>query len=198
MSKSKGNFYTMEDIKEKGFSPMDLRLLFLSSHYRSQLNFTWKFLAQAQNNRKKIVGWLENLKNFVPIKIKRSPALDVNNYMKKFTEAMNDDLNTPLALSVLYKLITETNKLIAKNDLTSVEGVAIISFWGKINTILGLTIDETIEKIPATIISLAEKRKIAKINQDFKTADQLRFRIEEKNYLVEDLKNNEYLIKKQI
>ena len=198
MSKSKGNFYTMEDIKEKGFSPMDLRLLFLSSHYRSQLNFTWKFLAQAQNNRKKIVGWLENLKNFVPIKIKRSPALDVNNYMKKFTEAMNDDLNTPLALSVLYKLITETNKLIAKNDLTSVEGVAIISFWGKINTILGLTIDKTIEKIPATIISLAEKRKIAKINQDFKTADQLRFRIEEKNYLVEDLKNNEYLIKKQI
>ncbi len=194
MSKSKGNFYTIENIKEKGFSLMDLRLLFLSSHYRSQLNFTWKFLTQAQNNRKKIAKWLENLNGFVPAKTKRNP-LNIDEYIKKFTEAMDDDLNTPLALSVLYRLITETNKLIAQNDLSSKERKIIKSFWQKINTVFGLNITTEKNEIPTEIKNLAEKRKEAKINKDFSKADELRKKIEEKNYLIEDLKNNAYSIK---
>lgn len=197
MSKSKKKFYRIEDILKKGFTPMDLRFLYLSSHYRSQLNFTWKSLEQARNNQIKILDWLNELNKIS----KKDGQLShkkfaIEKYQKLFENAMNDDLNTPLALSVLYKLITETNKLMTENNLDAKNARLILNFWEKINKVFGLTVRKE-EEIPKKILELAQKRKEAKINKDFKKSDELRIKAEEAGYNIRDLKDNNYTIKKK-
>ncbi len=200
MSKSKGNFYKLEDIIEKGYAPAQFRLLLLTGHYRNQINFTWASLDQAKTNLKKISDWVNNLENISEDTESPLPAeIDFSYiYKKRFEEAMNDDLNTPLALSVLYDLITETNKLLAENKLGKENAENILAFWGKINKVLGLAIEKNITEIPAEVSALAKERKTARENKDFELSDELRKKIEELGYNVEDLKDNNYLIKLKI
>ena len=152
MSKSKGNFYILQDILDKGYNPMILRLALLSSHYRSQMNFTWKSMEQAKSNFKKISAWINELKNISQENKKGSPSIDLENYQVRFEEAMNDDLNTPLALSVIYEFITETNKKIAENKLSSKEAGAILNFWEKVNKVFGLVFKDKKTNIPHSFI----------------------------------------------
>ncbi|HRZ95834.1 MAG TPA: cysteine--tRNA ligase [Candidatus Moranbacteria bacterium] len=194
MSKSKGNFFTLEDMKEKQYSPMALRLLFLSGHHRSQLNFTWKSLDQAKTNFQRISDWISNLDKINDEK--KSNLVDLKRYKKKFEEAMDDDLNTPLALSILFELITETNKLIAEKKLGKEESKNILSFWEKMNKVFGLIITKE-EKIPEKISKIAEARKTARENKDFKASDELREKLEKLGYTIEDLKDNKYTIKRK-
>ncbi len=193
MSKSKGNFYRLEDIIEKGFSPMDLRLLFLSGHYRTQINFTWKALEQAKTNLERIKEWITSLEKVS--NPKKTEALDMEKYKEKFEKAMDDDLNMPLALSVVYELITKTNKLITEDALSSGEAKSILSFWKKINKIFGLIIKK--ETIPVEIIELARQRKQARKDKNFKLSDKIRKQVEDKGYVIEDLKGDEFSIKKR-
>jgi len=196
MSKSKNNFYRLEDILEKGYDAMALRILILSSHYRSQMNFTWESMDQAKSNFQKISVWINNLMNVsFGDSEEKSQISFTHIYQKRFEDAMNDDLNTPLALSVLYDLITETNKLSVKNKLTSAIAKEILTFWKRINKVFGLIITEA-SIIPNFIIDLAEKRKEARLKKDFATSDKLRNEIEKLGYLIEDLKDNDYTIKK--
>lgn len=200
MSKSKENFFTLEDIKEKGYDPMILRLFFLSGHHRSQLNFTWKVIDQAKTNLQKISDWISNLEKIVANPAKVEPldfkGSTLNKYQKRFEEAMDDDLNTPLALSVLYELITETNKSIADNKLGNEDAKDILALWEKMNKVFGLIIMEK-EAIPEKVLEVAEERKTARENKDFKASDELRKRLEKLGYAIEDLKDNKYSIRKK-
>lgn len=196
MSKSKGNFYRLDDILEKGYTPSAVRLLLLSSHYRSQTNFTWKAMEQSKINLEKIYDWINNLENISKENTSFDlKEIDLETYQKKFEEAMNDDLNTPLALSVVYELINETNKKISEKKLSSNEAKNIFNFWEKINKVFGLTIKKN-TTIPEEIINLAQKRKQARENKDFQKSDELRAEIEKAGYLIKDIENNNYLIKK--
>ena len=202
MSKSKGNFYILDDIKEKGYSPMTLRLLMLSAHRHHQMNFTWESMDQAKANLKRISDWVNNL-NPPRAKLLDSKSLALGEidfthiYEKRFSEAMNDDLNTPIALSVIYELITETNKLVSENKLSADTVRGILNFWNKINKVFGLVIEKEIKEIPEEIIKIAEERKTVRISKDFQKSDELRNKIEELGYIIEDLADNNYkLIKK--
>jgi len=98
MSKSLGNFYTLDDVKKKGFNAMDLRYLFMTAHYRTPLNFTWEALQSAQNSLKKIYDIVGSYE--------QDPKAEVSEkYFKKFKEALDDDLNAPEALAVVWELI---------------------------------------------------------------------------------------------
>ena len=198
MSKSKGNFYTLRDIKEKGYDSMALRLCILSSHHRSQMNFTWESMEQARANCNRILEWLENMKyrSNDNISIAGANELNLDFYKKEFEKAMNDDLNTPLALSILFKLITQTNSLESQSELGQGEAKNILDLWKKINKILGLAIEKK-EEIPEEIKKLAEERKTAREQKDFQKSDKLREKIEESGYTLEDLKDNEYKIKEK-
>jgi cysteinyl-tRNA synthetase len=193
MSKSKGNFCTLEDIKGKKCSPTVLRLFFLSGHHGSQINFTWKALDQAKVNLHRIAGWVNNLRQID--QVEKNVGIDFEKYQKRFETAMDDDLNTPLALSVLYDLITETNKLISKNKLGNDEAKKILSFWQKMNKVFGLIIDQE-EGIPEKIVTMAKERKLARKNKEFQKSDELRKKIEDSGYTIEDLKENLFKIKK--
>lgn len=194
MSKSKGNFYRLEDIKEKGFSPMEFRLLLLSSHYRSALNFTWESMEQARANFNRISDFVNNLKELTGKNTDGTGKIEIEKYREKFEEAMDDDLNTPLALSLLYEMITEANKLMADNKLNGENAKEVLNFWEKMNKVFGLVISK--EEIPVEIKNMAEERKKAKEDKDFSKSDELRKLIEEKGYLIEDTKEG-YKIKKK-
>jgi cysteinyl-tRNA synthetase len=109
---------------------------------------------------------------------------------------MDDDLNTPLALSVLYELITETNKLLAENKLGVEDTKRILTLWKKMNKVFGLALPKR-PTTPENITALAEERKASRINLDFKASDDLRDKIAELGYTIEDLKDNNYLIKQK-
>jgi cysteinyl-tRNA synthetase len=121
MSKSKNNFYTIRDVAEKGFSPLALRYLFLLSHYRTPVNFTWEALEAANNA-------FEKLKRFVGPMSERG-AVD-ESYKAQFTDKLENDLNTPQALAVLWTLVKDKdispeNKLATLLDFDRVLGLGL-------------------------------------------------------------------------
>ena len=202
MSKSKGNFYILKDIKEKGFEPMHLRLFYLSSHYRKQSDFSWKTLEQARANYERIAEWILKLKD-ISKSIGVIPA--ASEAIKQFESAMNDDLNTPLALSFLYELITETNKKITENKLPAKEAGEILAAFGKMNKVFGLKFSESVTITADAIMTsdddikaklIADKRLEARRSKDFQKSDELRKEIEKMGYLIEDLEDN-YRLKKK-
>jgi cysteinyl-tRNA synthetase len=198
MSKSKGNFYILRDIKEKGFDPMHLRLFYLSSHYRKQADFTWRALKQARTNFERIAEWKNKLQETARARLlspekssSKSPALVT---ISNFESAMNDDLNTPLALTHLYETITETNKEI--KSISPDEAGQILNAFKKINKVFGLRFSEVEIEVPGKVKKLAEERLGARNSKDFAKADELREEIEKLGFEVEDLDEG-YKLKKK-
>lgn len=197
MSKSLGNFTTIKDALNN-YNPSTLRLWIASSHYRSVMDYSEKSLTQAQKNLEKISKFIKDIekKSQNPETSENNSTIDFDYYWEKFEEAMNDDFNTPLALSVVYDLISQTHKLEAQENLTQTDAKNILSFWKKINTIFSLDLGEDKEKeIPKKIIRLAQEREIARKNKDFKEADKLRDLISQAGYLIEDRDSGFELLK---
>jgi cysteinyl-tRNA synthetase len=194
MSKSKNNFYKLEDVLAKGFSPMELRLALLSAHHRSQLNFSWNLLSQSKSNLESINNFYTQLLAYQP-KIEEAKlanfTLDI--YKQEFADAMDDDLNTPKALAVILKLVNEGNKMMAENLLGNPAEVKLL--LESFAQVLGLILEK--RAIPEAITKLAEARKKVRENKDFKASDVLRQKIEKLGYLVEDDKDGGYNIKKK-
>ncbi len=198
MSKSKGNFYTLANVTEKNYSPMVFRLLILSAHYRSNLNFTWDGIEQAKKNLEKIQRFVESLEEIKEkdFDLPNREDLNLDEYQKKFETAMDDDLNTPLALSVLYELITEANKDIADEVFDSEEAKNTLAIWKKMNKVFGLVLGEEKKEIPKEILELAKERRKARENKDFQKSDELRDKIAELGYSVEDTNDGQKVRKK--
>ena len=188
MSKSKGNFYKLDDIKEKGFSPMDFRLLLLSSHYRSQVNFTWDAMEQARRNLQNINDFVLNIEAAATRNISADSLFNIKKYQEKFESSMDDDLNTPLALSILYEMINEANKLNIAGSLSYDDAKNILAFWKKMNSVFGLMLSGQAE-IPEEIKKLVKERENARQGKDFKKSDDLRALIEKKGFVLEDTKD---------
>ena len=148
MSKSKGNLYKLQDLQEKGFSAMDLRMLFLSSHYRSHLDFSFDALGQARKNIQKINDFVLNLEASASRNLATPEIFDVASFQEKFETAMDDDLNTPLALSVLYELISDCNRMFATNHMGSENAKKILALWKKMNSVFGFILSGQAEIPP--------------------------------------------------
>jgi cysteinyl-tRNA synthetase len=158
MSKSKGNFYTLENILERGFSPMDLRMLFIGAHYRSQMNFTWEALEQAKKNKEALFGAIARLEA-MPASQNRSGAFDGASYLERFRETLADDLNTPEALSIALECAKQTNTLL--DEGAPIDREALETSFGKICLLFGLVREK--ETVSADIDELAKKREAARI-----------------------------------
>lgn len=191
MSKSKGNFYKLEDVIGRGFSPMDLRMLYLSAHYRSQMNFTWEALAQAKVNRESLMQTYSRLK--LSENQLKGMTVGLGN-ITLFEAAVNDDLNTPLALSITLKYSSQINLHLDKknytflgtHDLKSLEKI-LFDYFG---------LKEEVIEIPEKIKSLAEDRKDARAKKDFARSDALRDEILQLGFVIEDGSNGQTIRKK--
>lgn len=198
MSKSKGNFFTLQNVLEKGYSPMAFRLLILSAHYRSSLNFTWSAMQQAQKNWEKIRRFVDKMREIEAEKkdLPNREDLDFSLWQEKIQSALDDDLNSPLAISHLYELISEVNKDLADGVFDSQEAVKALAFWEKINRSLGFKLEKKILSLPKAIQTLLDQRKTAREKKDFDLADQLRQALEKEGFLVEDTPSGQIVKKK--
>ncbi len=175
MSKSFGNIYTLRNIETKGFDPLAFRYLVLTAHYRSKLNFTWKSLEAAQNALKKLRESVLEIQK----EAKKSAVLktDFNKYQDKFLSHINDDLEMPRALALLWDIV-KSEKLDAKTKYN-----LIIDF----DKIFGLNLSKIkIEKIPPPVLKLVKEREKYRQEKNFAKADELRKKIESLGWLVED------------
>lgn len=170
MGKSLGNAYNLHDIEKKGFSPTTLRYFYLTANYGTHLNFTWESLEAAQNALKK----LKNLYLDLGTDIGAVSA----HYKKEFTEALEDNLNTPEALAVLWTLVHDKETLLADKKAT------LLDF----DKVLGLGMDTwTRDEIPSEVLTLAQERNKARLSKDWAKSDELRDKIKTLGYEIKDL-----------
>jgi cysteinyl-tRNA synthetase len=171
MSKSLHNFFTLDELQKQEFDPLALRYLFLQTHYRQEMNFTFEALEGAQNA-------LNKLRDEVSIWDK--PKIGCAEFEERFLEAINDDLNMPKALAVVWELVKSDNP-------TSAKAQSLFKF----DNILGLNLSEvekkiTTEDIPQEVLSLIKERDALRKEKRFHLADQLRHKIKKLGYDVED------------
>ncbi len=181
MSKSKGNFYTLQDIVDRGYSPMDLRLLYLSAHYRTQMNFTWDALSQARKNRESLASFRERL-----AAAKTASGADiVADSRNLFIDALHDDLNTPLALSILLGFVNRTHAALDRKE--SFDTAAALSFLDEALSLFGMRFDSSSSVSDSDEIrDLVARREQARKEKDFATADRLRDELSARGIQVRD------------
>lgn len=186
MSKSLGNFYTLSDIEKNKINPLSLRLLFLQSHYRQSLNFTWQSARASQEAFNRLKEIATNLKGPNSQRKKLVKLSDKSiAYQQQFKNAIENDLQTAQAVAVMWDII--------KSDIDNEEKYFLLMDFDKI---FGLNLDNiNQEKIDANIIILAERRLEARKKRNFDQSDKLRIKIEKAGFKIED-KGNSYTIKK--
>jgi cysteinyl-tRNA synthetase len=189
MSKSAGNFYTLRDVFAKGHSPRSVRWLLLTTHYRSQLNFTFKALEQAENTIKKLDGFVERVMSAAP-KGGATQGIDeaVEKASKGFEEAMDDDLEISQALPHLFELIRVVNASIDSKDAGGDSLARVLEFLKRVDSILCVM---HFEKQEATkeVLALVEKREEARKNKNYLESDRIRGLLKEEGYLIQDTPN---------
>ena len=172
MSKSKGNFITIREALRK-YNGKVIRYFLASNHYRTPINFSFDILEQSKNA-------LERLNNFV-LHLKGSNGKDdlqlIKETKEKFTEAMNDDFNTPQALAVIFDFMNKVNKKGGGKRSYQL----MLEFDKVFNT---LTIKE--KKLSAEIKKLIQEREIARKKRDFRKADEIRERLKKQGIILED------------
>ena len=176
MSKSLGNVYTLDDLINQGYDPMHLRLLMLQTIYRSVLNFTFTALNGARENYRNIVT---ALRRHQASTTPTDPQI-INELRHAFTDAINNDLNTPTALAVLHQALKQPNSQDIYQLITAeFDQVLSLSLAAAVST-------EENTIIPDAINELAAQRLAAKKQRDWATADALRNKITAAGYQIND------------
>jgi cysteinyl-tRNA synthetase len=188
ISKSLGNGYTLQDIANKGYGPLDLRLFILQSHYRTEGNFTFENLTAAKNRR---LHW----RNIAALRhqIHDTLSSDADNETSSKTvslyaasnailEALSDDLNTAEA----FAIIEEAFSTILKTPLHEVHQHALVTFLEQIDTLFGLNLLETTPDISDDLKQVIVKRSRARESKDYALSDSLREELEKSGITVRD------------
>jgi cysteinyl-tRNA synthetase len=187
MSKSKGNFLKLSDLVAEQVSPIAFRYWLLTSHYRSQVNFSFDAVRAAQTALFKlcedIVRWSEEEKSE---KKRKKKTLPNEMYAKEFEAAITDDFNMPQAVAVMWKAAKDPSLSPAEKKAT------ILDF----DTVLGLRLSEISsiadskknprKEVPPEVTALAEARSAARLAQEWPKADALRTEIESRGFAVKD------------
>lgn len=187
ISKSLNNGYTLSDLEAKGFSATDYRMLILQGHYRTEGNFTFDNLAAAKN---RLNNWrnLAAIRHQIHSSTKETKDREVSLYAgsQATLEALNNDLNTPEALSI----IDEALSTIENTKLINIDQHALISFLETVDQLLGLGLIESTPDISDDTKRLILERQQARERQDFDTSDKLRLKLEKQGIAVRDTKHD--------
>ena len=183
MSKSLGNVYTLNDLKAKGIDALSYRYFTYSSHYRNKLNFTWDAIKSAKNS-------LNKLRDMIALHKDVNKKIDKNiisKYEEQFLDAINDDMNMPVAISIVWEIAKEKEK---SNDF--------YELIKKFDSVLSLDLDKNDKEdinIPEDIKLILNERKEARKNKNFAKSDELRDKLKELGYIVKDTKDGQIIEK---
>lgn len=183
MSKSLGNVYTLNDLKAKGIDALSYRYFTYSSHYRNKLNFTWDAIKSAKNS-------LNKLRDMIALHKDVNKKIDKNiisKYEEQFLDAINDDMNMPVAISIVWEIAKEKER---SNDF--------YELIKKFDSVLSLDLDKNDKEdinIPEDIKLILNERKEARKNKNFAKSDELRDKLKELGYIVKDTKDGQIIEK---
>ncbi len=176
MSKSLNNLYTLADLEEKGFEPLVYRMFNYTSNYRAQINFTFEAMEAAKVALGRLrEGYLKHAEGTEDVSDEEIKA-----YEERFLEAINDDLNMPVAMSVVWDVIKNPNKSKKLQNLLL-----------KFDEVLGLNLKDYKKEeniLPEEIQSLVNERNEARANKNWAESDRIRDHLIEKGYTVKDSK----------
>ncbi len=186
MSKSLGNYYTLSDLSRMGHDHLSVRYLLLSSHYRDRLNFTFEGLKQAKESVKRLQDMFQRLGGPMPkSRYYEEVAEDSSRFIKDFEDALDDDLNMPNALAVLFNYVRKTNRYIDDGTLSEGNRDEIVRNLKRVDSVLGLIVPPEVEVTPELNI-LLERREKARFDGDWASADKIRRTIGAMGFRVED------------
>jgi cysteinyl-tRNA synthetase len=179
MSKSLGNFVTAQELVEKGYDPIAMRYLILTSHYKKGLNFSYESLDSAQNaleNLRNLVASLKSQSDRTILSAEKESKAD--DFREKFIAALSDDINVPQALAVVWDMLKSNIPTGDKYDLA-------MSF----DEVLGLKLGQipnSKSEVPNNIKILMDQRQKLRGEGKYEEADKIRKQIEEEGFKVKD------------
>ncbi|PIE85169.1 cysteine--tRNA ligase [Candidatus Gracilibacteria bacterium] len=215
MAKSKGNFYTLEDLEklfDKGKIKVSTkkmlyratRFIFINGKYRDSIDFSFDKLLQASNTLEGIDETLKNLKKYLSKKIKnKGISKDFREYLQivisDYIKCIEDDFNLPGALAVIFGFQKKINLIMRDNDFSHEDILAIVDMYRTFDQVLGVIdfsfFDEEDEKIPKELLALLEERNKLKKEKDFVNADKIRGKINDAGYKIIDTREGSSLEK---
>ena len=188
MAKSKGNFYTLRDLIDRGYDPLAIRYLLVSVPYRKQLNFTFEGLDAARSSLDRIKEFLFRLKSS-KFKPGRNPAISavLTTARKQLDAALDDDLNTAQALAAVFGLIKEGNIALTDDALEEENRSEILQWFEVVEQRLGIVPTvEALVQVDEKIDSLIAQRNEARRNRDFAKADRIKQELLDLDVIIED------------
>ena len=191
MSKSLGNFFTVRDIL-KEFAAEDVRMFMLSAQYRSPLNFSRESIEQAHASlnrlctaRRNMAFLLKNAQERELNEQEQAFVANVDSYLQRFEEAMDDDLNTAGAMGELFDLVYDANTHLSADSAKAAIEKAMNTL-DTLTDVLGLLVNRPDDALPQDVQQLADERAQARKDKNWALSDSLRARMQEKGYAVED------------
>jgi cysteinyl-tRNA synthetase len=191
MSKSVGNFYTVQDVIDRGFRLSALRYILLSAYYRKQLNFTWIGLEQAEESLRRITDFLGRVGALSGGGVHPAVTARVAAAVQAFDTALSDDLNTAAGLGELFDLIRALNIAMDNKQVGEADAAGIKAAFDHFDQVLGVLslrhAEEATPPIPqAEIDAGIEARQDARRRRDFAEADRIRQELLDKGVILED------------
>jgi cysteinyl-tRNA synthetase len=187
MAKSAGNFFTLRDLMEKGWSGREVRYALISVKYREPLNFTFEGLAAARSALQRFDEWTTRLQELA----KDASGENLIETSDAFGEALDDDLNISAALAVIFDMIRTTNRRMDEGTLTPGEARSLLQWLAGVNSVLGFNAEA--EAIPASVNDLLTRRTDARAAKEWKLSDTLRDEILAAGWIVKDTKDGQKL-----
>ncbi len=196
MAKSAGNFFTLRDLLEKGYTGREIRYVLINCQYRQSLNFSFDALTAARKSLARIDECMEALSKVA----QDAPAATqmptfVQDALTHFANALADDLNTPEAVAALFALVKESNRLLTDN-LQAADAQAILGAFMQMNQVFGfLNQPSTTSEIPEAITALLAARQQARADKQWTESDRLRDEIAALGWVVRDSKDGQSIKK---
>ena len=206
MSKSLGNFFTLRDLLEKGYTGREIRYVLINAHYRSGLNFAFSALDDARKSLERIDACVEKVEKLRGVEggadcpVASAQALaSAPDFAQKclgdFTAAVNDDLNLPKAFAALFELVRQTNAALAPHPPSPIpHPSSLLSVFKRMDEVLGVIFFENEKKaveVPAAVQALLDRRAAARKAKDWAASDRLRDEIAAAGWLVKDAKEGQ-------